>query len=177
MLLAVTGSIGVHAVAVGLYGPAGATAPAIGSQPVIHASLTLSGAQPSEKGSEAARQPAGTRAGRSGTEAGAALPSPERWLKRSELDAVATPLTAVNLEYPEAAKSRRAARVEVRLFIDERGIVRKAAIESPGPERVFDDAALRAWHRVLFSPAMKDGGAVKSQQVIEVTFQPELALR
>ena len=177
MLLAIAGSIGIHAMAVGLYRPAGATAPADAFQPVLHASLASVQPPGSEKAAAEDRTQGSADATRGGADTGVALPSPDRWFKRSELDTVATPVTAVKLEYPEAAKSRRAARIEVRLFIDERGIVRTAAIESPGPERAFDDAAVRAWHRVRFSPAMKDGGAVKSQQVIEVDFQPELALR
>ena len=177
MLIAIAGSVAIHAVAVGLYRPAGAAAPADSLQPVLHASLMPLQARPSENAPAGTLKPGSAEAGRGGAETGAALPSADRWFKRSELDAVATPVTAVKLDYPEAAKSRRAARIEVRLFIDERGIVRKAAIESPGPERAFDDAAARAWHRVRFSPALKDGSAVKSQQVIEVAFQPELAWR
>ena len=177
MLLAIAGSVGIHAMAVGLYRPAGAAAPANAPPPVIHVSLAAAEPPRSEKAPGDGPAPGSAAATHGQADAGGTLPSPDRWFKRSELDAVATPVTAVNLEYPEAAKSRRAARIEVRLFIDERGIVRKAAIEARGPEPAFDDAAVRAWHRVRFSPAMKDGGPVKSQQVIEVAFQLELALR
>jgi TonB family protein len=177
LMLAIAGSIGIHALAVGMYGPAGAAAPAIQSQPAIHASLAPSQLQPSEEAPADTSKSGGASAGDGGTQTGSGLPSPDRWFKRSELDTVATPVTAVKLDYPEATKSSSPARIEVRLFIDERGIVRKTAIESPGPERAFDDAAMRAWHHVRFSPATKDGSAVKSQQVIEVAFQPELAWR
>ena len=176
LTLAIAGSIAVHAAVVSLYGPAGVgTVARVAESPVLHAILAPAESRPEAPAKELERlvqpEPA---AGRAGGDAGNGLPAPDRWLRRSELDEVAKPVTGVRLEYPESASGLRSAQVQLRLFIDERGIVRKLTLEEPGPERAFDEAAVKAWQAVRFSPAMKDGLAVKSQQVVEIDFQPEL---
>ena len=101
------------------------------------------------------------------------LPVPDTWYVSSELDVRAEPLTEVRLHYPEAVAGQPVAgRVRVRLFIDEVGIVRRIQIASSVPEGVFDDAARAGWQDVRFRPARKNGVAVKSQKLIELTFQP-----
>ena len=72
----------------------------------------------------------------------------------------------------ELAASGVVGRVTLLLHIDERGIVRKAQVEESLPEGVFDSAALSAWADVRFSPAMKDGLAVKSRKLLEISFLP-----
>lgn len=144
---------------------------------VLHALLAPIVTKEGPSTTEASAQPSGIADSSGAGESRSGLPSPDKWYKRSELDVLAEPLRVVKLDYPEAVKSRRSARVQVRLFIDERGVVRKTAIEVEGPERAFDDAAVQAWQGVHFSPAMKNGAAVKSQKVIELDFLPELALR
>jgi TonB family protein len=62
--------------------------------------------------------------------------------------------------------------VRLLLHIDERGVVRKAHVEESLPEGMFDDAALSAWTDVRFSPALKDGLAVKSRKLLEISFSP-----
>lgn len=178
--LAVAGSIVVHALALGIHGQGGATARANRVRaPVLHALLAPAAPDPDRATSEVGAQEQGDAAasGDRASESGAGLPSPDKWYKRSELDVLAEPMNAVKLDYPETVKARRPAQVQVRLFIDERGVVRKTAIEAAGPERAFDETAVQAWQRVRFSPAMKDGVPVKSQKVIEIDFLPELALR
>ena len=174
--VAVAASIAIHAALLGGYGPRGTAPRTSAPVPVLHALLAPQ-AQPSESAPADPGISGETEAGRGGAGTTDGLPAPERWFRRSELDATAAPMTAVDLVYPETVKSRRSAQVQVRLFIDERGLVRKIAVESPGPERAFDEAAMRAWRNVRFVPATKDGASVKSQQVIEVDFQPDVALR
>lgn len=177
LIVAVAGSVGLHAAALGLHGPAGAGAPVGTAFPPLTAFL----APADPPASITALADAGTASvaepGLGNEQANAGLPSPDRWFKRSELDATAVPDETVTIEYPDNVKARGAARVQVRLFIDERGIVRKVTLERPGPERAFEEAAARAWHGVRFSPALKNGVAVKSQQVIEVDFPAEIAFR
>ena len=104
----------------------------------------------------------------------AQMPVPERWYEAVELDRRAEPLTPVEPVYPAELAGLAAvpAKVRLRLFIDERGTVRKLEIAVPGPHPQFDDAAIRAWEDVRFSPAMKDNVTVKSQKLLELAFAP-----
>lgn len=176
LTVAVAASIAVHAALLSAYGPRGTTSRGSTPVPVLHAFLAPQ-PQAFENAPPQTHESAGAETGRGGVDAADGLPAPERWLRRSELDSTAAPMTGVELVYPETVKSRRGAQVQVRLFIDERGLVRKVAVERPGPERAFEEAAIRAWRNVRFMPATKNGAAVKSQQVIEVDFQPEAGLR
>jgi TonB family protein len=63
-------------------------------------------------------------------------------------------------------------RVQIALFIDEVGMVRKAKIVASHPERMFDDEALKGWEEIRFSPALKDGQPVKSEKLLEIDFIP-----
>lgn len=102
------------------------------------------------------------------------MPVPERWYEAAELDRRAQPLSPVEPVYPPelAGLSAAPAKVRLRLFIDERGTVRKLEIAMAGPRPEFDEAAMRAWEGVRFSPAMKDGVTVKSQKLLELAFSP-----
>ena len=109
-----------------------------------------------------------------GTPDGIHLASPEEWFSGEELDARAEPLSPPKLGYPtELAGGRTAGRVRLALFIDETGLVRKLRVVASMPENMFDSAAVRAWQDVRFSPAMKDGGPVKSRKVLDVEFTPD----
>ena len=177
LIVAITASIGLHAAALGLHGPAGTAAPAA-SIPLVLQAFLAPVEPPAETPTplrDTGKPGSADESGRGGDQTSAGMPAPDRWFKRSELDAVATPAGIVKMEYPEKAKTGGAAQVQVRLFIDERGVVRKVAIESAGPERAFEEEVARVWRGVRFSPAMKDGVAVKSQQVIEIDFQPDAA--
>jgi TonB family protein len=123
---------------------------------------------PPQTVSQTAAQPASA----SGITAGS-FPIPDRWLAAEELSVRAEPLTHVEIDYPaRLANTGMSGRVRLVLHIDERGVVRKAQIEESVPEGVFDGAALAAWAEVPFSPAMKDGVAVKSLKHLEISFLP-----
>jgi TonB family protein len=104
--------------------------------------------------------------------ASVAYPVPDKWYTAEEVDVRAEPLTPVNLVYPEQSAHRIRGRVRIALFIDERGWVRKAQVLASEPERLFDDAAIRAWQEVRFSPALKDDLPVKSEKLLEMDFTP-----
>jgi TonB family protein len=104
----------------------------------------------------------------------ARLPMPDRWYTAAEVEVRAQPLDDVEFAYPPKLE-RLVARVEVALFIDERGYVRKAQVVSAEPEKLFDEAALNGWRNVRFSPAMRGGVAVKSEKIVQVDFQPGLS--
>lgn len=176
LTVAVAASIAIHAAVLGGHGPRGTASRGSAPVPVLHAFLAPQ-AQPAESAAADTPRFGEAEGGPGGADTADGLPAPERWFRRSELDSTAAPMTAVDLVYPQTAKSRRSAQVQVRLFIDERGLVRKITVESPGAERAFEEAAIRAWRNVRFVAAMKNGTAVKSQQVIEVDFQPDVELR
>jgi TonB family protein len=104
--------------------------------------------------------------------ASVAYPVPDKWHTAEEVDVRAEPLTPVNLVYPEQSATRIRGRVRIALFIDERGWVRKAQVLASEPKRFFDDAAIRAWQDVRFSPALKGDVPVKSEKVLEMDFTP-----
>lgn len=108
-----------------------------------------------------------------GHDRGGGIPLADTWYSASELDVRAEPLTDVRLDYPEALEgSGIAGRVRLLLFIDERGVVRKTRVAASEPERVFDQAAIKGWQDVRFTPAVKNGIAVKSQKLLELDFSP-----
>ena len=110
---------------------------------------------------------------RAGAPDGLDLPLPDKWFTAQELDVRAEPLDGIKLVYPkELVGTGAGGRVRIVLFIDERGVVRKTQIAASEPERLFDDAAINAWQDIRFSPAMKDGVAVKSQKLLEMDFLP-----
>ena len=126
--------------------------------------------RPESAAGETAMQP-GTPA----ESAGIALPAPETWYTAREVDVRAEPLTEVRLRYPEDLRGEPVVgKVQLRLFIDERGVVRRIDIAASRPSGVFDAAARKAWEEVRFSPALKNGAPVKSQKLLELTYEPGL---
>lgn len=97
----------------------------------------------------------------------------DRYYKSSELDVRALPINEVHLVYPKTAyEMRLRGRVVVRMFINEHGTIDTLAVVEADPPGVFEDHALAAARALTFTPAIKDGHAVKSQKLIEVAFNP-----
>lgn len=110
---------------------------------------------------------------RAGAPGGFDLPTPDKWFTAQELDVRAEPLTPADLVYPqELMRSAAVGQVRILLFIDEHGIVRKSQIAAGASEALFDEAATNAWKNVRFSPAEKNGVAVKSQKLLQMEFLP-----
>jgi protein TonB len=185
-------SIALHALVLGINPPGGEGKGSGGdsASSVLHAVLTpLHRAFESATAdtaeaflAEARRTPSGghgpqdtTRdsGGPAPTSGAGAFPIPDRWFSADEVSVRAEPLTPVQIDYPvELAERGTVGRVLLLLHVDERGLVRKAQVEESIPEGVFDKAALAAWADVRFSPAMKDGLAVKSRKLLEISFFP-----
>ena len=145
--------------------PAAAAAPAGGSE-----KANESVPQTAPTGGES---PAGSAGAPAAEPAGPALPAAEKWYTALEVDVRAEPLTSVALRYPEKLRGTPVVgKVHLRLFIDERGVVRKMQIALSEPEGVFDEASKHAWEEVKFSPALKNGAPVKSQKLLELVYQP-----
>jgi protein TonB len=65
--------------------------------------------------------------------------------------------------------------VRLRLLINEHGTVDAAEVLSAKPEGEFEEAALAAARRLVYDPALRNGRPVKSEKLIEVTFDPHEA--
>jgi protein TonB len=88
-----------------------------------------------------------------------------------QLDVYPQPLTQIRLDYPASAASAKVdGRVSVLLLIDEFGVVNDASVVESQPEGYFEDAALAVFRAARFSPAQKQGHAVKSRILLQVKY-------
>jgi TonB family protein len=77
--------------------------------------------------------------------------------------------------YPPAAKRlNRAAQVDLKVLVDERGRVLDAELLGAKAGFGFDEAALDAARRAVFQPATKEGIRVKMWRTMRVNFKPPL---
>lgn len=98
---------------------------------------------------------------------------PVRYLPLREVDTPARPRTVAPLVYPENPLIwRLGGVVRLRLLISEHGTVDGAEVVSAEPEGEFEEAALAAARRLVYDPAKRNGRPVKSEKLIEVTFDP-----
>ena len=107
-------------------------------------------------------------------QSGSSVPMAGRYYRNSEVDVQAVPIVQGPLIFPEQAYvSKLTGSVRARVYIDERGNVVSVQIVAARPVRgVFEDAALEALSQVRYRPALLAGEPVKSQKLIEVTFNP-----
>ena len=88
-----------------------------------------------------------------------------------QLDVYPQPLGEIRLDYPESAASAKVdGRLLVLLLIDEFGMVNDASIVESQPQGYFEDAALAVFRAARFSPAQKQGHAVKSRVLLQVKY-------
>lgn len=82
-----------------------------------------------------------------------------------------TPLRPIRPDYPPLF-SDVAGHVVLLLFINEHGRVDTYRIESAEPAQIFDEAVLKAFVNERYAPGLITGYPVKSQLLVEVSFQP-----
>jgi periplasmic protein TonB len=88
-----------------------------------------------------------------------------------QLDVYPQPLNPIQLDYPESAASAKVdGRLLVLLLIDEFGVVNDASIVESQPQGYFEDAALAVFRAARFSPAQKQGHAVKSRVLLQIKY-------
>jgi protein TonB len=88
-----------------------------------------------------------------------------------QLDVYPQPLGQIRLDYPESAASAKVdGRLLILLLIDEFGVVNDASVVESQPEGYFEDAALTVFRAARFSPAQKQGRAVKSRVLLQVKY-------
>ena len=176
-------SIALHALTLVAYTPRAVVVPPKSDAPrVLDAVLAPAPAPAPEGGASGSDEAAAPEANGEATQtsntgadqAGSSLPLPEQWYTAPELSQLAHPLALPRLVYPkELAGSGKAIRLLMKLFVDEHGDIRKIEFVEPRRDAAFEMAALDGWHGVRFTPAIKDGIAVKSQKLLELEFTPE----
>ncbi len=93
------------------------------------------------------------------------------YLPRDRLTVPPQPRTAVEVPFPKGVEGIVKLKVQIDLFIDEFGTVRRVRIENPGNlHPAFSQVVLDTFMPVQFSPGKVDAVAVPSQLRIEVEF-------
>ena len=104
------------------------------------------------------------------TEPGDLPPAPS-YASASKLDLGPKPLSDINPDYPARAGQQQGL-VVLRLLINEQGVVDNVAVVRSAPTGYFEESALEAFGKALFSPGKFLGVSVKSQITVEVEFTP-----
>jgi len=94
----------------------------------------------------------------------------------SQLDKRPYLLTRVDPVYPRVAPAS-GGQVVLRLLISEEGRVERMVVEKSNPPKKFDEAAMAAFRDAHYSSGILAGKKVKSQIMVEVTFNPILPPR
>ena len=101
----------------------------------------------------------------------ASLPAAPDYLMGARLDPGPQPIGDIEPEYPDSGHLREGT-VVLRVLIDEDGHVDNVAVVRATPKGAFEDAAVAAFTKALFSPGRVAGVPVKSQITVEVQFMP-----
>ena len=99
------------------------------------------------------------------------LPAAPQYRAAGTLDPGPKPLSDINPDYPGRAGQQQGV-VVLRLLINEQGAVDNVAVVRATPVGYFEESALEAFGKALFSPGKFLGVAVKSQITVEVEFMP-----
>lgn len=88
-----------------------------------------------------------------------------------QLDVRPAPLFPIEVKYPEAAAiANVSGEIVLLIMLDESGIVKDISVVRATPPGFFEDAAIDAFRKGLFSPAQIKGRAVKSRYVVRIGF-------
>lgn len=93
-----------------------------------------------------------------------------RYFALSELDRRPVALVSVNPAYPELAAPHTKF-VVLAILINETGSVDRVVPVTDSPGDPFRESAVAAFSMARFSPGMRDGTAVKSRLLVEVSFE------
>lgn len=94
----------------------------------------------------------------------------EPYIPADQLDVRPLIMTRVMPEFPADLASGAHGRVVLRLFISAEGTLDTLQVAHAEPRGVFEQAALEAFARARFTPGRKNGQAVPSLILVEVTF-------
>lgn len=102
----------------------------------------------------------------------ASLPDPIHYAAR-DLDVYPQPLSRIEPVYPQTALAGEiGGSVTLLLMIDESGRVTDVSVVDASPQDLFEESARRALAATAYSPAQKDGRAVRSRILVKVDFDP-----
>lgn len=88
----------------------------------------------------------------------------------SELDIYPQAVTPIAPVYPPEAATIQGAAVTLLVLVDDAGGVVATSVVDATAGTLFEEAAIEAVARAAFSPARKEGRAVRSQILIKVEF-------
>jgi protein TonB len=94
------------------------------------------------------------------------------WYQARQVDKHPKAIGSVRPVYPEAAqRDNIEGTLKLKLRIDDLGRVQDAEVVEATPPGIFDEAALAAFRKARFQPAMKDGRPVRYEAYIRVEFE------
>lgn len=99
------------------------------------------------------------------------------YFPRSRLTAPPTPLTPVQVPFPEQVAGIVDLRVVVSLFIDELGRVRRVRLDNPAIPPAFAQTIVDTFAAIGFKPGEIDTVPVRSQMRLEIEFRTGAASR
>ena len=100
------------------------------------------------------------------------VPSSTFYYHTRDLDVRPGIMTRVEPAYPDTALARGlSGKVVLRLYINENGSVDRVETLNASPAGYFEASAERAFSAARFTPGRKGKQAVKTQMVIEVSFE------
>jgi TonB family protein len=136
--------------------------------------------QPTKEEPREAEKPAAPAPAPATSAPAPAPPRPQPQVQYGDLVQQGAGVTAPRLSsrldprYPPAAQRlNRAAQVDIKVLVDEKGKVMDAERVGTKAGFGFDEAALDAAKRAVFQPATKDGIRVKMWTTIRVAFKPQ----
>jgi len=102
----------------------------------------------------------------------ASLPDPVHYAAK-ELDVYPQPLIHIEPVYPQAALAGEiGGSVTLLILIDESGRVTDVSVVDASPQGVFEESARRAVAAGAYTPAQKDGRAVRSRILVRFDYDP-----
>ena len=102
----------------------------------------------------------------------ASLPDPVHYAAR-DLDVYPQPLNRIEPVYPQPALAGEiGGSVTLLLLIDESGRVTDVSVVDASPQDVFEESALRSLTATAYSPAQKNGHAVRSRILVKIDYDP-----
>ncbi|MEW5967848.1 MAG: energy transducer TonB [Pseudomonadota bacterium] len=100
-----------------------------------------------------------------------AIPVDLTFYTARQLDVQPRALGSIEPDYPpDADREQRSGKVRLQLKLEADGRVSDVEVVQADPPGVFDDSAVRAFRDARFSPARKDGRAVRALLLIEVEY-------
>ena len=99
------------------------------------------------------------------------LPRASSYLESARLDQPPMPLNIIEPEYPDSVGMQQGS-VELRILINEHGLVDDVSVVRSFPPQLFDRSAIMAFSKAIFAPGKYLGIPVKSQISVEIEFTP-----